>query len=103
GLLDFMQYIANLEFEEIPDYEKFRNILQKGLKAKGLKEDNKLVFAPQNKKSKKPTAQDKDMFESSEEEENMDEDVENKGGVRAKPRTASRGRGKSQSSKIKEP
>lgn len=91
GLLDFVQSIANLEFEEKPDYEKFRNILRKGLKAKGLKDDDKLVFTQQNKKSKKTVAQDRDMFESSEEDGNIDEDVENKGGVRARPRNASKG------------
>lgn len=44
GLGDYLEYVVNLAFDEQPDYEKCRNILREGLKARGYRDDGKLVF-----------------------------------------------------------
>lgn len=39
-----MEYVVGLAFDEKPDYEKCRNILRDGLRARGYRDDGKLVF-----------------------------------------------------------
>lgn len=52
-----MEYVVSLAFDEKPDYEKCRNILRDGLRARGYRDDGKLVFmsatpVPPSRKSK---------------------------------------------------
>lgn len=56
GLSEFLTYVANLTFDEMPDYEKCRDILRAGLIERGYKDDGKLVFMSATPKpaSKKP-------------------------------------------------
>jgi len=83
GLKPFLEYVVNLAFDEKPDYEKCRNILRDGLKAKGYRDDGKLVFMAatpvppsrkpksrlQGKVSKRGSEEIQEDEESSDEEE----------------------------------
>ncbi|KAA0203869.1 hypothetical protein HAZT_HAZT000252 [Hyalella azteca] len=56
GLFEYLSYVASLTFDELPDYEKCRDILRAGLVDRGYKDDGKLVFMAATPKpvSKKP-------------------------------------------------
>ncbi|XP_063605726.1 serine/threonine-protein kinase VRK1-like isoform X1 [Penaeus indicus] len=76
GLKEFLEYVVNLAFDEKPDYEKCRNILREGLKAKGYRDDGKLVFmsatpVPVSRKPKSRLDRKKTTKRRSEEEENI--------------------------------
>lgn len=45
GLKEYLDYVVSLAFDEKPDYERCRNILREGLRARGYRDDGKLVFA----------------------------------------------------------
>lgn len=44
GLKEYLDYVVSLAFDEKPDYERCRNILREGLRARGYRDDGKLVF-----------------------------------------------------------
>lgn len=44
GLKEYLEYVVCLAFDEKPDYERCRNILREGLRARGYRDDGKLVF-----------------------------------------------------------
>ncbi|XP_042238964.1 serine/threonine-protein kinase VRK1-like isoform X1 [Homarus americanus] len=78
GLKEYLEYVINLAFDEQPDYEKCRNILRAGLKARGYRDDGKLVFmsatpVPPSKKAKSRLDRKKTTKRRSEEEENIAE------------------------------
>ncbi|XP_045601482.1 serine/threonine-protein kinase VRK1 [Procambarus clarkii] len=77
GLGDYLEYVVNLAFDEQPDYEKCRNILREGLKARGYRDDGKLVFMSATpvppKKTKSRIDRKKTTKRRSEEEENIGE------------------------------
>ncbi|XP_053639117.1 serine/threonine-protein kinase VRK1 isoform X2 [Cherax quadricarinatus] len=78
GLNEYLEYVVSLAFDEKPDYEKCRNILREGLKARGYRDDGKLVFMSAtpvlpSKKSKARTDRKKTAKRRSEEEENIAE------------------------------
>ena len=56
GVKQYLDYVSNLTFDDEPDYELCRNFLKEAIKAKGYKNDGKLVFSaatPTNPKKAK--------------------------------------------------
>lgn len=45
----FLEMVANLKFDEKPNYDKFRQLLRQGLKEGGFPDDGALVFPHLNK------------------------------------------------------
>ncbi|XP_022248519.1 serine/threonine-protein kinase VRK1-like isoform X2 [Limulus polyphemus] len=52
GIQEYMQYVANLNFEEEPNYEHCRQILKQSIKRAGYKDDGKLEFSLPSKLNK---------------------------------------------------
>lgn len=50
-MVKFLEMVANLKFEEKPNYDKFRQLLRQGLKDGGYADDGALVFPNLNKGS----------------------------------------------------
>lgn len=48
-MVKFLEMVANLKFEEKPNYDKFRQLLRHGLKEGGYADDGALVFPNLNK------------------------------------------------------
>ncbi|XP_071522031.1 serine/threonine-protein kinase VRK1-like isoform X2 [Panulirus ornatus] len=76
GLRKYLEYVVGLAFDEKPDYEKCRSILREGLRARGYKDDGKLVFmsatpVPASRKLKSHPERKKTNKRRSEEEENI--------------------------------
>ncbi|XP_029846977.2 serine/threonine-protein kinase VRK1 [Ixodes scapularis] len=49
GITEYLQLVAELEFEAAPDYNRLRAILVKGIRASGLKHDGRLLLSPPRK------------------------------------------------------
>ncbi|XP_068239405.1 serine/threonine-protein kinase VRK1-like isoform X1 [Palaemon carinicauda] len=78
GLQEYLEYVVNLAFDEKPDYEKCRCILRNGMKARGYRDDGKLVImsatpVPTSRKPKSRLDRKKSTKRRSEEEENIAE------------------------------
>ncbi|XP_063844035.1 serine/threonine-protein kinase VRK1-like isoform X2 [Scylla paramamosain] len=76
GLQEYLEYVVSLAFDEKPDYEHCRNILREGLRARGYRDDGKLVFTsatpvPPSRKPKSRQGRKKTFKRRSEEEENL--------------------------------
>lgn len=81
GLQEYLEYVINLAFDEKPDYEKCRNILRNGLKARGYRDDGKLVFMsatpvptsrkPKSRLDRKVSKRNSAEFVSDEEDEEL--------------------------------
>ncbi|XP_050732936.1 serine/threonine-protein kinase VRK1-like isoform X2 [Eriocheir sinensis] len=76
GLKEYLDYVVSLAFDEKPDYERCRNILREGLRARGYRDDGKLVFTsatpvPPSRKPKSRLDRKKPYKRRSEEEENL--------------------------------
>lgn len=100
--------MVNLAFDEKPDYEKCRNILREGLKAKGYRDDGKLVFMsatpvpvsrkPKSRLDRKVRKRDSKEMEDEEEqedEEELSEKKPKKSGAKRARGASKRGRGAS--------
>ena len=48
-MVKFLEMVANLKFDEKPNYDKFRQLLRQGLKEGGFPDDGALVFPCMNK------------------------------------------------------
>ena len=48
-MVKFLEMVANLKFDEKPNYDKFRQLLRQGLKEGGFADDGALVFPSLNK------------------------------------------------------
>lgn len=44
GIAEYFSYVANLTFEEEPDYKHCKNILSAAIKAYGFEDDGILVY-----------------------------------------------------------
>lgn len=108
GLKEYLEYVVNLAFDEKPDYEKCRNILREGLKAKGYRDDGKLVFMsatpvpvsrkPKSRLDRKVRKRDSKEMEDEEEqedEEELSEKKPKKSGAKRARGASKRGRGAS--------
>ncbi|KAK4328834.1 hypothetical protein Pmani_000776 [Petrolisthes manimaculis] len=76
GLKEYLEYVVGLAFDEKPDYEKCRSILRDGLRARGYRDDGKLVFmsatpVPPSRKPKSRLPRKRPTKRRSEEEENL--------------------------------
>lgn len=100
--------MVNLAFDEKPDYEKCRIILREGLKAKGYRDDGKLVFMsatpvpvsrkPKSRLDRKVRKRDSTEMEDEEEqedEEDLSEKKPKRSGAKRARGASKRGRGAS--------
>lgn len=79
GLKEYLDYVVSLAFDEKPDYERCRNILREGLRARGYRDDGKLVFtsATPVPPSRKPKSRlDRKVSKRKSEELEKEEDSE---------------------------
>lgn len=58
---DYLRYVASMKYDDVPDYDKCRNIFEAGLKKLGEKNSGELIFAmkttaaPSKKEAVKPS------------------------------------------------
>ncbi|XP_046651626.1 serine/threonine-protein kinase VRK1-like isoform X2 [Daphnia pulicaria] len=86
-MVKFLEMVANLKFEEKPNYDKFRQLLRQGLKDGGFPDDGALVFPHLNKGAGSSSVRSSPKKRSAPPPVPTDDETEN-GNVKQKAKTS---------------